>query len=307
VKARLLASKQRLFATGRVAAVVAVVALCLWFVRRVDWRLVGEALRGADLPLVLLAAAINFVLLYAKAERWRLLLSPLRAVPRLRLFSYLLVGQGASIVLPGRAGDVLRVVWLERRERVPMLSSAGSVVAEKLFEGLGLLAIVLPLPLLLPLPRWVAGSIALVALAGGVGTLAVGHFVRSVRQPRLFFAATGWSVVSHLLDAVEVWLIMTALHVGAPWPAALLVLLTLNFAIAAPSTPGQLGAFEAGAVAGLRLAGVESEAAVAFALVYHLAQALPTLLAALNLWVAARAAQWTGASSSPAPPGGRDR
>jgi uncharacterized membrane protein YbhN (UPF0104 family) len=68
----------------------------------------------------------------------------------------------------------------------------------------------------------------------------------------------------------------------------LLVLLSLNLAIAVPSTPAQVGAFELGASAPLALLGVPPERALAFALLYHVMQALPTTLAGLPLLRAVR-------------------
>jgi len=303
----------------RLVLALAVVALCWLGLRNLDWAAVALALRGADLRLVALAAIINFVHIAAKSERWRVMLKPIRAVKTARLFYYLLVGYAASIVLPGRAGEALRVYLLKRKEEVPVYASLGVIVVEKLFEGLGLLLVVVPLPLLLPLPNWATLSIGVIALAGIFGTLATmflawraqkvaaqahtevpprwarfGAGMECVRRPWLFLGATFWSIVSHVIDLVEVWLILVAVGIQVPWPTAALVLLTLNLAIAVPSTPGQVGAFEAGAVAGLRAMGVELAPALAFALVYHVMQVGPVLLAGLSgikLFGEARAAE----------------
>jgi uncharacterized protein (TIRG00374 family) len=198
-------------------------------------------------------------------------------------------------------------------------SSIGVIVVEKLFEGLGLLLVILPLPLLLPLPKWANLTIGIIALAGITGTLATmflawraqkeaekshtavpprwarfGAGMEVVRRPPLFAAAVLWSAIAYATDMVEVWLILRAVGVAVPWPTAGLVLLTLNLAIAVPSTPGGVGAFEAGAVAGLRAVGVELAPALAFALVYHVMQVVPVLLAGLSgvkLFSQARAAE----------------
>ena len=49
----------------------------------------------------------------------------------------------------------------------------------------------------------------------------------------------------------------------------------MNLAIAIPSTPGHLGALEAGASLGLIAVGVDRESALAFALVYRVVQWVP--------------------------------
>jgi len=70
-------------------------------------------------------------------------------------------------------------------------------------------------------------------------------------------------------------LLFHALRLAVRWPAALLVLLTLKVAIAVPSTPASVGAFEIGAVVSLELLGVPRSSALAFALVYHAIQVVP--------------------------------
>ena len=89
----------------------------------VDWHAVAAALAGADLRLVALAAALNFVHVAAKSERWRVMLSPVARVSTLKLYFYLIVSYAASVVLPGRAGEALRV-YLLRRHDVPAYASA---------------------------------------------------------------------------------------------------------------------------------------------------------------------------------------
>ena len=82
-------------------------------------------------------------------------------------------------------------------------------------------------------------------------------------------------------DAVLIWVVLRAVGV-APDPAApLLVLLGVNLAVALPSTPGQVGVLEAGAVGALALLHVPPEPAMAFAILYHLVQFVPVTLAGL--------------------------
>ena len=51
--------------------------------------------------------------------------------------------------------------------------------------------------------------------------------------------------------------------------------------IAVPSTPGQVGALEAGVLAATRLLHIDDAPAFAFALLYHVLQILPLLVVAL--------------------------
>jgi uncharacterized protein (TIRG00374 family) len=86
---------------------------------------------------------------------------------------------------------------------------------------------------------------------------------------------------------VEIALIAVCLG-GLGLPAGLLpsvmVYAGVNLAIAVPSTPGNVGVFEAGAALPLIALGVEHDAAVAFALLYRAVQWLPVTLAGGLVW-----------------------
>lgn len=290
----------------RLLTALVVVALCVWLLRRMDLAAVGHALAHASLALVALSVAANLVGVVLRASYLHVLLRPLRNVPVRRLLGYHLAACAASNLLPGRAGELVRIYLLRRREEVPVPSAVALSLVEKCVLLGALLLTMLPLPLLLPrLPA--AGQAALWTLAGlGLGALAAAfvvarldrlpwlarrvppwlhRFVEGVhvmRHGRYFAAALGLALLIWAADAGGLWLVLRALAVPASVGATLLGLLALNLAIALPSTPGQLGAFEAGAVLGLKMAGVPSEQALAAALVYHVVQALPVTLLGLG-------------------------
>jgi uncharacterized membrane protein YbhN (UPF0104 family) len=275
-----------------------VLAVCGVGMKKVEWGQFRDALAHANLSLVIVAAILNFFHLACKSERWRLLLSPFGRLPSLRLLYYLILGYAASAVLPARAGEAVRVYLLRRRDGLEVAGSIGVLVAEKLFEILGILVLLLPLPLFLPLPSWarisilalavsgVAGSVVAVALGGqrvGNGLLSrMRAGFSGVTDPRVFLGAVLFSIGAWSIDGIEVWLILRSLSIDVPWATPALILLTLNLAIALPSTPGQLGAFEAGVVAGLNVVGVPLAPALAFAILYHLMQLIPILLVGLT-------------------------
>jgi uncharacterized protein (TIRG00374 family) len=96
-----------------------------------------------------------------------------------------------------------------------------------------------------------------------------------VRRGRSLGAALGWSLVSHAVDAAAIVVCLAALHIALPPAASLLVLLGVTLVLALPSAPAGVGSLELGAVAALRLCGVDDERALAFALVYHAMQVIP--------------------------------
>ena len=284
----------------RVAAGLAVAGFCVWFFRNIDWNKLGEALAGASWKLVALAALINFFHLLVKAGRWGVLLEPLGKIRLFSLFRYTLGSYAASNILPARFGEVIRVFYLRPHGIAPE-GAVGVALLEKMYEGVSLLAICLPLPFLVPLPakaRFTIFVLAALGLIGGgimywvahhhrvprKGLLArVSEGVAILRQPRQALWALFLSVIVWLTDAVEVMLVLAAVGIEPSFATALVTLIFINLSIAAPSTPAQVGAFEAGGVFALNtLLGVAQEKALAFAVIYHFMQAIPVTIAGLE-------------------------
>ena len=285
---------------GHVVALAVVAAAGVLFLRRLDLSQLGAALASASLPLVALATAVNLGQVGVRSLFLRALLAPVRAVRVARLCRYNLALFAANNLLPARAGELVRIELLRSREGVPPSASLAVALVEKLLDVIALLLLALPLPLLLPgLPRSAAmamrllGAGGLVALAaawalarwgegatGRLGQLARGAAV--VRRGRSFAAALGWSLASHVVDAAGIAICLAALGLHLPPAAPLLVLVAVSLVLALPSAPAGIGSLEIGAVAALRLLGVDAPRALAFALVYHAMQVVPVTLLGMN-------------------------
>jgi len=120
------------------------------------------------------------------------------------------------------------------------------------------------------------------------GGSALGRFLRQLRvslrllhAPGIWLRSLAWSCVSDVVDIAMIGLCLVAVGIHAPVGAWCLVLLAVNLAVVVPSTPGQFGVLEAAAVLVLGALGAGVNEALAFALLYHAAHALP--VAALGL------------------------
>jgi uncharacterized membrane protein YbhN (UPF0104 family) len=290
----------------RIAAVLIVVAALVWFVDSIDVARLGNELSRATWWPLAVAAVLNFGMLLGKAVCWRIMLAPAHVVSTARLMRYTIAAFAASAIAPARAGEVLRVWVLKRRDGVPAAATTATAVSEKLFDGVAMLILVAPLPWLLPgLPDWVGNSIAAAAAIAIAATVAlyvaVGRetarvddgprpwlrrFVAGMhvlRSPRRTLACLATLVAVWLLDLASVLLVLHAVGVAATVGTALFVLFAVNLAIMLPSTPAQLGALELGAVGALHILGVPGEPAAAFALLYHGLQVIPLIVAGLVL------------------------
>lgn len=110
----------------------------LWFAfRDVHLAEVWDRVRRADLLLLVLSGGLATVLFPMRAMRWRPLLRP--ANPRSRFrprFAATCIGFMANNLLPARVGEFARAFALSRLEPVRVSASFGSLVVERMFDGL---------------------------------------------------------------------------------------------------------------------------------------------------------------------------
>mgnify|MGYP001210055724 CR=1 FL=1 len=119
-------------------SVSAVLLLALAY--QVDLAEMADALADANYLYVVPAIALYFVAVYFRALRWRFMLSPLRVFPVGRLYPVVVIGYMANNLLPARLGELVRSYYLARREQVSASSALGTVVVERVYDGLTLLA-----------------------------------------------------------------------------------------------------------------------------------------------------------------------
>jgi hypothetical protein len=97
----------------------------------------------------------------------------------------------------------------------------------------------------------------------------------AMRDPRRAIPVVVWSLVIWSINALGFYLAFKAFHIDVPISAAFIVQGALMIVIAIPSTPGYIGVFETVIPAALLLYGVDKDAALACAVVYHLTTFVP--------------------------------
>jgi uncharacterized membrane protein YbhN (UPF0104 family) len=283
-------------------ASIAIVALLLYaFMRKLEWHALASALRHAHVIPLLLSSGLYFVCLFGKALSWRIMLEPQNEVPMGRLYRYTIEAFAANVLAPARAGEVLRVWALTQNDGVSTPDATAVAVAEKLLDAISLLIVCAPAPWLLPnLPEWVTDAmLACGGVAFGIliGLVFAVRYVQA-REPRSWFARfiAGMHVVrdpkrfaltmvvlllTWTADLVAVTLVLHAVGITIPIGGAMLILFTFNLTVAIPSTPGQIGALQVGALAATSLMHIPKEPALAFALLYQAMQIMPLLVVGL--------------------------
>ena len=180
-------------------------AIFLWLAfRKVDFTLVWQQLRTANLAYVALGIVAYFLALFIRTWRWKVLLLPMKRISLLRLFPVLSAGYMANNIYPARAGDLLRTVLLRKKEEVPISASLATIIVEHLFDGIAILALVLlnlrQLTNFAPNSQWVGIIETSAFWVGLVFGLILLVFVSMVLLPEKMHRFTTW-VINHLVPA----------------------------------------------------------------------------------------------------------
>jgi uncharacterized protein (TIRG00374 family) len=122
---------------------VLVSAFFLYFVvGKLDWENFWLSLRTANYWWILPGVAVYFIAVWARAWRWHYLLKPIKSIKTRVMFPITCIGYMGNNIYPARAGEVLRAVILKRKEGVPISASLATIIVERIFDGVVMLAFV---------------------------------------------------------------------------------------------------------------------------------------------------------------------
>ena len=158
----------------------------------------GEAMRQANYWWLIPGVAVYFLGVWVRAWRWHYLLRPVKSVPTRVMFPIVAIGYMGNNIYPARAGEVLRALVLKRRQDVPVSASLATIIVERVYDGVVMLAFVfLNLP---ELARLTADS----GFVGNIQTLAVWGTVAFVGALVLFLLAAMFPVQTEAILAALV-------------------------------------------------------------------------------------------------------
>ena len=101
-----------------------------------------ESVRKANYWWLLPGIAVYFVGVWVRAWRWHYLLGPIKKIPTKTMFPITTIGYMGNNIYPARAGEVLRAVILKRKEGVSVSASLATIIVERIFDGVVMLAFV---------------------------------------------------------------------------------------------------------------------------------------------------------------------
>jgi uncharacterized protein (TIRG00374 family) len=100
---------------------------------------VWRVIRSADPTLFALVVLLNLFQYVIRAWRWRILIEPIKKTAFSSRLYALMIGFAANCILPARLGEIIRANYLGQREHIRASSTFGTIVVERIFDGLTLL------------------------------------------------------------------------------------------------------------------------------------------------------------------------
>lgn len=122
---------------------LAISVFFLWLVLKdLDFGAFWVEVGGANYWWLFPGVAVYFLAVWARAWRWHYLLRPLKAISTRTMFPIVAIGYMGNNIYPARAGEVLRAAVLKRKEGVPISASLATVIVERIFDGVVMLAFI---------------------------------------------------------------------------------------------------------------------------------------------------------------------
>jgi uncharacterized protein (TIRG00374 family) len=276
-----------------------------------DWKLFISSLRNVQPGWLAASVAATLATYWIRAIRWRVLLGPLKAISVRALMNATLIGFSAIYVL-GRAGEIVRPVWLTRKEHVPLSASVATILVERFLDSLMLVLFFAATLLVIELPSaaHAAGAMALMKKGAWILVTAtvsfmtllfffranidrivdkvpfeniathLHHFAQGLtflERGRSFVLTLLHSVILWMVIALQFWFMMLGMNFNFSFAAATLVMVGAAIGSIA-QIPGVGGGFQAGLIFCLgTFFAVPAEKSAAASLIAWVLSIAPTL------------------------------
>jgi glycosyltransferase 2 family protein len=291
--------------SGRLALVVGVlaaaVAVGVW---RTDFGVIEAAFALVTWKWVALAVALNLASVVVRSVAWKIVVDQALPPPPPRhrsVFAAFCIGLLGNATLPGRVGELARVIVLARRVRRrhgTWATLMGTVFTHRLLDVVVASGLVIFVVYAARIPDWARPALA-IALGIGLGLLAaalllarrqnrvslegLGRVRRLLRMARhgltvlkrpvpataaLCFQLLGWAA-----QLLAVWAAFRAFDIRAGLVAAALVLVIMNLVSVFPLWPGNVGLVQAAVALALLPYGVGYGRGFAYGIGVHAIEA----------------------------------
>jgi glycosyltransferase 2 family protein len=292
---------------------IAVVGIVAYASRgwKFDWRLFVSSFRTLHVGWLVASIVATLATYLVRAIRWQVLLNPLKRIHLHGLLTATLVGFSAIYVL-GRAGELVRPVWLTRKEHVPFSASLATILVERVLDFLMLVLLFAWTLMVVEIPQaahasgpmelmkkmaWVlvvSSTVLMIGMfvfrsnidriVGFIPFQRIGKLMHNFAQGlsflqggRGFAVVLFHSVILWLLIALQFWFMLLGMQMNFSFAAASLVMVGAAIGSIA-QIPGVGGGFQAGLIFCLgTLFAVPAEKSAAVSLIAWVLSVAPTI------------------------------
>lgn len=283
-------------------------------VKNIDVSSSIKTLNKIPLVVPILLMGIYLLGFWLRAFRWKLMINHYQQFSINQLLQAVVVGYAGNNFLPARGGEFLRMEFFSRTAKIPRTVSLTSVLAEKIFDGLSLLFILIVVVIAFPSSLLEVTWFKTLFYSANlifIGVLFGLVLLKSLEQKVMGFIsgklgiwqklATLIGDILHAIDFVKpnlngllillsgvlVWVVEGSMFaLGAyfllpdanPFMVGYLTLVVVNFGILIPSSPGYVGVFQGMTILAFSLLQIPEEQALVHAILIHACQFIPITL-----------------------------
>jgi len=271
-------------------------------------------LKSANIFYILIAIILIIFSVAIRAERWQLLLEPIKLISFRPLFYSTMIGYFGNAVMPFRFGELLRAFSIGSMKNIDISAAFGTILLERLLDMLGLVFTMLIFSWFYPFDNGGRNVMIIIALSSiivfcfilwlGAKKTQIIPFLNKLSMFSRPFMQRLLNIINNIVNGITsikdtkhvgqiilhtifMWVVyffvtysvILATNISINWIGVGIILILTSLALAIPAAPGGLGTYHAAAVYILTsyffVDRVESQA---FAVMLHAVGFLPLLL-----------------------------
>ncbi len=275
-------------------------AILYFLIKNIDINGVIAVSKNLDISIYVLAIVVHYSSFYVRGLRWKKLLNTIQiraSTPALTEMVFL--SWFANSIVPAKIGDVYRSYLLKKYNSVPISTSLGTIVVERIFD-IAVLLILLSVSGAILFKDKIPGQILQSLEVGYIllGLVMLGLVLLKVFKSQIiqivpnkfvvifenlhrsvydsfsntstFVNVSILTIVSWFLESGRFLLVTRALGVDLDLPVIIFVVLAASLLTAIPLTPAGLGAVEVSIVGILAIMGIDTAVGTSIALLDRL-------------------------------------
>lgn len=289
--------------------------LILWFlIRRINLQIVWKTLQ--DVPLWIILSSLFAISLasFSRAKAWQVILN--HRISYQRSFRSVNEGQLLNTFLPLRLGDIARAVFTLGATQLKTWELLASIAVERFFD-----IFIMVVLLLLALPfiigsswisqaLWTSISLIIIGLVGFIALIfwsdilikiwsfvfrkwektkkfgidkiqEVSHSLQILRNFKTFSHITFWMLLTWTFASLSLLILLSGFIPNPTWIMIAFLQGVSGLGVSIPSSPGNIGVYEASLVLGLSAFKIDESIGFAFGVLHHLLSVLPVIILGL--------------------------